>query len=799
MNRIQKTTAKLIFGLMLALGMMLFIPQLVLAQVPVDLVLGGSGAASWNIDPVMPGSSGSETLELRNVGTEEGALSIWISNIVSNEGDNPEPEAGDVSEPGELASNLLFNCVCSRLSTNISLPETLNNFPQSASDSRYVRVTPLESGGMVDFVWEWELPDGTGNDVQGDNLSFTINYTLDEILSSTPVPVPPPGPMPLSHGTVIGHVFEDANGNGVKDSGESGLSGISVVITDSQNNSKTLSTDFAGDYYSLVIEGAVILDVDESTLPENYVQTAGNDPVTVNVSAGETVDAGYDGYQLQIPQLGLSKTAELIADSDEDGIAIPGDTILYTLILGNSGLAPAIGVNVTDAISAYTTIVAGSVQTDQGTIISEDPISLRIGDIDPGVAATISFRVTIDSSVPEGIVISNQAKAIATDGINASSDDPNTGIPDDSTLTQLASSPILYINKSGSPNPATAGSNITYIVTYENIGNAPAGNVIITDEIPQGTIFVSATNGGVEEDGTVRWNIGILEAGESGFAELTVLVNSDQENGSTVTNSSYGISSEETGLIDGSFVTVTVHSPVLHIDMIDLPDPVEAGENITYTINYGNTGSASASNVIITSEIPQGTVFISATKGGIEDAGTVTWNIGNLRPGENGSVELTVSLTLDLEDGSTIITETFMTHSDEPISASGTIAKTMVNVPPGAGGLSTWFVGLFLFVALLVGFGLFFLFYYRNGISGYVLSSTNGEPLEGCKVVLSNSAGKVASETVTKENGQYTFGRIRRGEYTLAASHQDHQAGNASTALIWVKALHKIKSDLMLE
>ena len=129
--------AKLTFGLLLALVMVLFMPNLALAQDPVDLVLGGTGAASWNVDPVIPGDSGSKMLELRNVGTEEGTLSIWISNIVSNEGDNPEPETGDVSEPGELDSTLLFNCVCSRLSTNISLPETLINFPQSISDSRY--------------------------------------------------------------------------------------------------------------------------------------------------------------------------------------------------------------------------------------------------------------------------------------------------------------------------------------------------------------------------------------------------------------------------------------------------------------------------------------------------------------------------------------------------------------------------------------------------------------------------------------------------------------------------------------
>ncbi|GAI58083.1 unnamed protein product, partial [marine sediment metagenome] len=54
----------------------------------------------------------------------------------------------------------------------------IDNFPQSVSDPNYIRMSPLDAGEEVTLGWEWELPPETGNDAQGDTLSFTINYHL---------------------------------------------------------------------------------------------------------------------------------------------------------------------------------------------------------------------------------------------------------------------------------------------------------------------------------------------------------------------------------------------------------------------------------------------------------------------------------------------------------------------------------------------------------------------------------------------------------------------------------------------
>ncbi len=191
-GRTIKYAARLFLAVIIGVAMLGSLPMAVLAQepIPIDLVLGGEGATSWSIEHIMPCASGTKTVELHNAGTEDGFVTIWISDIVSDEGLNPEPET-DTSEEngGELDDHLLLGLSASSgLSTNLSLPTTINNFPPSASDPDYIWINPLNAGETVTLYWDWELPCETGNDAQGDTVSFTITYYLEELPTPTPTP-----------------------------------------------------------------------------------------------------------------------------------------------------------------------------------------------------------------------------------------------------------------------------------------------------------------------------------------------------------------------------------------------------------------------------------------------------------------------------------------------------------------------------------------------------------------------------------------------------------------------------------
>lgn len=81
--------------------------------------------------------------------------------------------------------------------------------------------------------------------------------------------------------------------------------------------------------------------------------------------------------------------------------------------------------------------------------------------------------------------------------------------------------------------------------------------------------------------------------------------------------------------------------------VLEKSGPASAAEASTfsYIIAYGNTGGATASNVILRETIPAGASFVSATNGGTLAGGVVSWNIGSLAPGASGSVSFTVNVT----------------------------------------------------------------------------------------------------------------------------------------------------------
>ena len=76
---------------------------------------------------------------------------------------------------------------------------------------------------------------------------------------------------------------------------------------------------------------------------------------------------------------------------------------------------------------------------------------------------------------------------------------------------------------------------------------------------------------------------------------------------------------------------------------VDAPEQTTEPE-VTLTITYVNTSFATALSATLVDTLPDGVTFVSATNGGTFDAGTVTWDLGNLGPGESGDLEIEVTL-----------------------------------------------------------------------------------------------------------------------------------------------------------
>src|SRR5262249_9753903 len=107
----------------------------------------------------------------------------------------------------------------------------------------------------------------------------------------------------------------------------------------------------------------------------------------------------------------------------------------------------------------------------------------------------------------------------------------------------------LSLAMSASPSPVVTGSNLTYTLVVTNTGSQPAQSVVLTDPLPAGASFPSATRSpGVGtltspkgNSGTVSWSVGTLGGGQS--ATLTLVVKVSAKAGSTLTNTASASSS----------------------------------------------------------------------------------------------------------------------------------------------------------------------------------------------------------------------------------------------------------------
>ena len=177
------------------------------------------------------------------------------------------------------------------------------------------------------------------------------------------------------------------------------------------------------------------------TLPfTNVVTVTATPPVGPGVEGTDSADV-----TVVAPDVGAEKVSDLSVDNDGDNALSPGDELLYTIVITNSGDSPVDNMVFTDTPDLNTTLVVGSVTTSQGSVTTgntggDTDVSVNVGTLAGGGAqVTIQFAVLINDPVPPGTKsVANQG-LVTGDGIpDVLTDDPNTGSfpdPTDDFLT----------------------------------------------------------------------------------------------------------------------------------------------------------------------------------------------------------------------------------------------------------------------------------------------------------------------------------------------------------------------------
>ena len=242
--------------------------------------------------------------------------------------------------------------------------------------------------------------------------------------------------------------------------------------------------------------------------------------------------------------------------------------------------------------------------------------------------------------------------------------------------------PEFHILKLDAPDPVQAGQQLIYTIYYSNTSQAEATDVVITDTLPAnitgGTATPSEDGGTIGPGNVITWNVGSVGAGELMSITLGVDVDSPLDNGTVLTNTAGIICSSGVYMNTGPVTTTVVSMPTLHIVKTDDPDPVNAGDVLTYTIVYSNSGNMTASEVWITDTFDSNVSF-----GGSEPAHSGSsgnkwgWYTDTLSPSGNYTVVITVTVSSPLPDG-TVLTNTALITCNEGVSETTDSVTTTV-------------------------------------------------------------------------------------------------------------------------
>jgi uncharacterized repeat protein (TIGR01451 family)/fimbrial isopeptide formation D2 family protein len=392
-------------------------------------------------------------------------------------------------------------------------------------------------------------------------------------------------------------------------------------------------------------------------------------PTAVTLNAATTLDVVE-------PLLVVDKQASTT-------LPVLGQTVTYTVTVqhdltsATESTADAFDLLLEDLLPpAWVTLIPGTVT------VSGAPATILSGNGIGDTVVTISLAVLdLDRMSPEVLTITYQGR-VTSDPAGYGQTATNTADLDydnvpgtpavqrsyaaSDSLTVTIVGPDLVIAKTDGLAAAAPGDTLTYTVTVDNVATVglpanTARDLVITDTLPVGVTFVTASGGGTYDSNarTVTWQVASLASGSSLTRTFEVRIDDPAAAGlESVLNTVSVVHAaiEPTpGNNTATDVTAVIAAPALEIFKDNFRVDVVPGEAVTYFVLVRNTGNQDASNVVVTDDYPALLGGVTASAGGVVDTvgTTITWTLGTLRGGEFRLLSLSGTLAPTVPAGVT--------------------------------------------------------------------------------------------------------------------------------------------------
>jgi uncharacterized repeat protein (TIGR01451 family) len=306
---------------------------------------------------------------------------------------------------------------------------------------------------------------------------------------------------------------------------------------------------------------------------------------------------------VQTPMLSLEKTAPSEVQV--------GREATFEIFLENVGQVTAHDVLVVDRIPAGAALVATVPPAEQ----LDGMLLWRLGSIAPGSETVLKITLLPQA---EGEMVSVAQVTFAAQA----------------AARTVSTKPVVTVEVEAAPQ-VLIGDWLKLAIIVRNDGTGAARGVVIEEDVPQELNHPAGRE--------LENQIGLLRPGESQRLELTL---SAEKMGQAVNRVRVRDDGDLNLLKETS---IDVIAPRLEVGLIG-PSLRYLQRQATYEVSVRNTGTATAKNVELITNLPAGLKFISADKLGQYDAGqhAVIWNLEELPPQKTGTVQL---VTLPIEAG----------------------------------------------------------------------------------------------------------------------------------------------------